>query len=86
VTTIEKMANAIEAAGLSVSKRQITDSRPLPESFAQAAYSVVYQEEIAPLIEALEALAKLGNGDIYGNSLGNRIAQGALSTFKNRGV
>ena len=32
----------------------------------------------AELVEALEKLAKLGNGDRYGNSIGNEIAQEAL--------
>lgn len=32
------------------------------------------------LVEALEQLARLGNGDTYGNSTGNVIAQQALAT------
>ena len=32
----------------------------------------------AELVEALEKLARLGNGDQYGNSIGNEIAQEAL--------
>lgn len=36
--------------------------------------------EIMRLREALERLAKLGNGDRYGNSEGNEIAKQALST------
>lgn len=32
----------------------------------------------AELVEALERLARLGNGDQYGNSIGNEIAQEAL--------
>lgn len=34
------------------------------------------------LVEALERLAKLGNGNQYGNSEGNQIAQVALSKVK----
>ena len=33
----------------------------------------------AVLVEALEKLARLGNGDQYGNSNGNVIAQAALN-------
>jgi len=36
------------------------------------------EAENKALREALEVLAKLGNGDHYGNSDGNRIAQKAL--------
>ena len=34
------------------------------------------------LVEALEKLARLGNGSEYGNSDGNRIAQDALAKYK----
>ena len=37
------------------------------------------QAEIKLLLDALEVLAKLGNGDRYGNSEGNVIAQQALA-------
>lgn len=33
----------------------------------------------AELVEALEKLARLGNGDSYGNSIGNDIAIAALA-------
>ena len=36
------------------------------------------QAEIEVYKESLEKLAKLGNGDIYGNSIGNDIAIEAL--------
>ena len=39
--------------------------------------------EIKRLRDALEVLAKLGNGDHYGNSEGNRIAQAALKEQDN---
>ena len=34
------------------------------------------------LVEALERLAKLGNGNNYGNSLGNEIARAALKAME----
>jgi hypothetical protein len=40
------------------------------------------QEEIEKLREALEQLACLGNGDKWGNSHGNTIAQQALKATK----
>jgi hypothetical protein len=40
------------------------------------------QEEIDKLREALEQLACLGNGDKWGNSHGNTIAQQALKATK----
>lgn len=33
----------------------------------------------AELVEALDKLARLGNGDRYGNSIGNTIAQKAIA-------
>ena len=36
----------------------------------------------AELVEALEKLARLGNGDSYGNSIGNDIAIAALAKAK----
>ena len=36
----------------------------------------------AELVEALEKLARLGNGDQYGNSIGNDIAKAALAKAK----
>lgn len=41
------------------------------------------QERInAQLLEALEKLARLGNGDLYGNSQGNMIARAAIEAAK----
>ena len=34
------------------------------------------------LVEALERLARLGNGDNYGNSIGNEIARTALAKLE----
>jgi hypothetical protein len=41
----------------------------------------------AELVEALDKLARLGNGDRYGNSIGNTIAQEAIAkaTGENNG-
>jgi Lar family restriction alleviation protein len=46
---------------------------------SQSAALAARDAEIARLRWALEQLARLGNGDKYGNSIGNRIAQAALS-------
>lgn len=40
----------------------------------------------AGMVEALEKLARLGNGDKYGNSDGNLIAQAALAAHRANGV
>lgn len=40
----------------------------------------------AGLVEALEKLARLGNGDKYGTSDGNLIAQAALAAHRSKGV
>jgi len=39
-------------------------------------------QDVPELVEALEKLARLGNGDRYGNSDGNMIARTALSKYK----
>ena len=39
-------------------------------------------QDVMELVEALEKLARLGNGDYYGNSDGNIIARAALSKYK----
>ena len=38
--------------------------------------------DVTELVDALEKLARLGNGDQYGNSDGNMIARDALSKYK----
>ena len=49
----------------------------------QAAAALQTQaERIKELEAALEKLARLGNGERYGNSDGNMIARGALSKYK----
>jgi len=40
------------------------------------------EEEIQQQLEALEKLARLGNGDQYGNSQGNMIARAAIAAAK----
>lgn len=40
------------------------------------------RERVRGLVEALEKLARLGNGDRYGNSIGNEIAQDALAKYR----
>ena len=49
----------------------------------EEAKATVFREraELAALREALERLARLGNGDKYGNSEGNVIAQDALEAL-----
>ena len=39
-------------------------------------------QDVTELVEALENLARLGNGEHYGNSDGNMIARTALSKYK----
>ena len=39
-------------------------------------------QDVTELVEALEKLARLGNGEHYGNSNGNMIARDALSKYK----
>ena len=39
-------------------------------------------QDVTELVEALEELARLGNGEHYGNSDGNMIARTALSKYK----
>ena len=39
-------------------------------------------QDVTELVEALEKLARLGNGEHYGNSDGNMIARTALSKYK----
>jgi len=41
-----------------------------------------YREQNAKLVEALETLSKLGNGDKVGNSIGNQIAIAALKEME----
>jgi hypothetical protein len=54
-------------------------NRPSWKDQFDAGYELRRLHEVnAELVEALEKLARLGNADQYGNSLGNKIAQEAL--------
>ena len=54
---------------------------PLRENDVEALQARIaeLEQQLAELREALEKLARLGNGDRYGNSEGNVIAQNALA-------
>lgn len=43
---------------------------------------VAHAQDVTELVAALEKLARLGNGEHYGNSDGNMIARDALSKYK----
>ena len=51
-----------------------------------ADYIEKLEQQLAELREALEKLARLGNGDRYGNSEGNVIAQNALALQERNNV
>jgi chromosome condensin MukBEF complex kleisin-like MukF subunit len=42
------------------------------------------ETKLAQAVESLEKLARLGNGDLYGNSDGNMIARAALAELKGK--
>lgn len=44
------------------------------------------EQEKAEMLSALEELAKLGNGDDYGNSIGNMIARAAIARVGSKPV
>lgn len=54
------------------------------------AYKIQHEDDIPyiradivdELVEALERLARLGNGNNYGNSIGNEIARAALKKLE----
>jgi len=54
-------------------------SLPHKEMFAYAAELRRLHKVNAELVAALDKLARLGNGDRYGNSIGNTIAQKAIA-------
>ena len=76
---IKDLANALGdlrvmvARGLCVTSDEVSDAH-------QALFEAIDQLEAenARLREALEKLARLGNGNLYGNSDGNMIARAAL--------
>jgi|DEB0MinimDraft_6_1074348.scaffolds.fasta_scaffold06150_8 hypothetical protein len=51
------------------------------EALMQAGFAE-YEHRLAKAVEALEKLARLGNGDLYGNSDGNMIARTTLAELK----
>ena len=42
----------------------------------------IRKDIVDELVEALERLARLGNGNNYGNSIGNEIARAALAKLE----
>ena len=72
VATINDLSNSrmftLEANGYSRKDKLFT--RPMPA------------QDVTGLVDALEKLARLGNGEYYGNSDGNMIARDALSKYK----
>jgi hypothetical protein len=53
-----------------------------PTPFNDDEMKYIRADLVDGLVEALEKLAKLGNGDEYGNSVGNEIARAALSLLE----
>ena len=63
------------------------DTSKVPEVFVGGTVNPLFtrpmpKQDVTELVEALEKLARLGNGDQYGNSDGNMIARNALSKYK----
>lgn len=58
-------------------------SQAIAEDYTRAAAELRRLDALnAELVEALERLARLGNGNQYGNSIGNDIAKAALAKAK----
>lgn len=63
--------------------RQVLGGKPTALPFADNAKLIVYAVNAVSIYEeALEKLARLGNGNILGNSDGNMIAREALAKAK----
>ena len=72
------------AAGAASRDAEIETLRELKQAWHDKFWELDKQKnaEIAELVAELERLARLGNGDQYGNSEGNRIAQAALAKVR----
>ena len=53
-----------------------------PVQFSDDEIPYIRADIVDELVEALERLARLGNGDNYGNSIGNEIARAALAKLE----
>jgi hypothetical protein len=73
---IDELLGATSWTRSEVSARAATEIQTLREKLRIAG------ERLSVAEEALEKLAKLGNGDRYGNSAGNTMAQEALAKIR----
>lgn len=60
----------------------IDDCSAGPVQFSDDEIPYIRADIVDELVEALERLARLGNGDSYGNSIGNEIAKAALKKLE----
>jgi len=74
--------NKLKAEGLTVSDWFTTTAYRAAVAAAPKAEPQPSDDARDALVEALEVLAKLGNGEHYGNSDGNVIAQRALAAYR----
>lgn len=93
-TKAQRLAALLESAGYPISAAELRlldddsyawckRSHMWMNEYAKAAKEVNRLAALnAELVEALEKLARLGNGDQYGNSIGNDIAKAALAKAK----
>ena len=70
---LEELYNADRFGGVS-----LCAIRKSPKQYCEWQIVVDLSDRVMVLEKALDTLAKLGNGDCYGNSIGNEIAQRAL--------
>jgi len=80
--TFDQMANRIEE--LEDEMREMALDLMAADGQAAEAYQAQLEAEdkLAKAVEALEKLARLGNGDRYGNSDGNMIARTTVAELK----
>jgi len=62
------------------------DKRKENDPISDLDYITDLENENNHFITSLKKLACLGNGDLYGNSIGNRIAQDTLKQFNRENV